>query len=238
MDQNVGRVIAALKAQGRYDNTIILFFADNGPEGNVIEAPSPRFKVGSPDAALPPAQALGIDNSLDNIGKPTSYVGYGPGWAQANSVPSWLVKGYTTEGGIRLSAFAAGRGGPAAGGSPTPIWTSATSPRPCSTMRACVSPASSRSCHPALEGHSLRPVLSSTRGPSDPPTRSGYELFFRRALRQGDWKIVFLPKPTNRYTRGGVSTGRWQLFNVSKDPAKPRISRGGTRAAGQPRGGL
>ncbi|GAA3266820.1 hypothetical protein GCM10020258_36320 [Sphingomonas yabuuchiae] len=97
MDQNVGRVIAALKAQGRYDNTIILFFADNGPE-NVIEAPSPRFKVGSPDAALPPAQALGIDNSLDNIGKPTSYVGYGPGWAQANSVPSWLVKGYTTEG--------------------------------------------------------------------------------------------------------------------------------------------
>ncbi|MEJ8630115.1 sulfatase-like hydrolase/transferase [Sphingomonas sp. I4] len=33
MDQNVGRVITALKAQGRYDNTIILFFADNGPEG-------------------------------------------------------------------------------------------------------------------------------------------------------------------------------------------------------------
>ena len=52
MDQNVGRVIAALKAQGRLDNTVILFFADNGPEGNEIKAPSPRFKVGSPDAAL------------------------------------------------------------------------------------------------------------------------------------------------------------------------------------------
>ncbi|GAA3266811.1 hypothetical protein GCM10020258_36300 [Sphingomonas yabuuchiae] len=50
----------------------------------------------------------------------------------------------------------------------------------------------------------------------------GYELFFRRALRQGDWKIVLLPKPTNRYTRGGVSTGRWQLFNVASDPGETR----------------
>lgn len=33
MDQNVGRVIAHLKATGQYDNTIILFTADNGAEG-------------------------------------------------------------------------------------------------------------------------------------------------------------------------------------------------------------
>ncbi|KTT99472.1 arylsulfatase [Sphingomonas yabuuchiae] len=224
MDQNVGRVIAALKAQGRYDNTIILFFADNGPEGNVIEAPSPRFKVGSPDAALPPAQALGIDNSLDNIGKPTSYVGYGPGWAQANSVPSWLVKGYTTEGGIRVSAFAAGRG-VTGGGRIANANLDVRDVAPTLLDYAGLRQPSQFAGHAILpyEGHSLRPVLSSRTGFVRSADESlGYELFFRRALRQGDWKIVFLPKPTNRYTRGGVSTGRWQLFNVSKDPGETK----------------
>lgn len=222
MDQNVGRVIAALKAQGRYDNTIILFFADNGPEGNVIEAPSPRFKVGSPDAALPPAQALGIDNSLDNIGKPTSYVGYGPGWAQANSVPSWLVKGYTTEGGIRVSAFAAGRGVTGGGR----IANANLDVRDVALTLldyAGLRQPSQFAGHAILpyEGKSLRPVLAASavnvRSADD---TLGYELFFRRALRQGDWKVVFLPAPTNRYTRGGISTGRWQLFNVARDPGE------------------
>lgn len=222
MDQNVGRVIAALKAQGRYDNTIILFFADNGPEGNVIEAPSPRFKVGSPDAALPPAQALGIDNSLDNIGKPTSYVGYGPGWAQANSVPSWLVKGYTTEGGIRVSAFAAGRG-VTGGGRIANANLDVRDVAPTLLDYAGLRQPSQFAGHAILphEGKSLRPVLAasaaSIRSADD---TLGYELFFRRALRQGDWKVVFLPAPTNRYTRGGVSTGRWQLFNVARDPGE------------------
>lgn len=222
MDQNVGRVIAALKAQGRYDNTIILFFADNGPEGNVIEAPSPRFKVGSPDAALPPAQALGIDNSLDNIGKPTSYVGYGPGWAQANSVPSWLVKGYTTEGGIRVSAFAAGRG-VTGGGRIANANLDVRDVAPTLLDYAGLRQPSQFAGHAILpyEGKSLRPVLAasaaSVRSTDD---TLGYELFFRRALRQGDWKVVFLPAPTNRYTRGGVSIGRWQLFNVARDPGE------------------
>ncbi|WP_440977781.1 arylsulfatase [Sphingomonas pseudosanguinis] len=222
MDQNVGRVIAALKAQGRYDNTIILFFADNGPEGNVIEAPSPRFKVGSPDAALPPAQALGIDNSLENIGKPTSYVGYGPGWAQANSVPSWLVKGYTTEGGIRVSAFAAGRG-VTGGGRIANANLDVRDVAPTLLDYAGLRQPSQFADHAILpyEGKSLRPVLAaSAANVRSADDTLGYELFFRRALRQGDWKVVFLPAPTNRYTRGGVSTGRWQLFNVARDPGE------------------
>ena len=224
MDQNVGRVIAALKAQGRLDNTVILFFADNGPEGNEIKAPSPRFKVGSPDAALPPAEALGIDNSLDNIGKPTSYVGYGPGWAQANSVPSWLVKGYTTEGGIRVSAFAAGRG-VKGGGRIANANLDVRDVAPTLLDYAGLRQPSRFAGHAILphEGHSLRPVLAANaNGVRSADETLGYELFFRRALRKGDWKVVFLPAPTNNYTRGGVSTGRWQLFNVATDPGETK----------------
>ncbi|WP_405051356.1 arylsulfatase [Sphingomonas sp. LC-1] len=224
MDQNVGRVIAALKAQGRYDNTIILFFADNGPEGNVIEAPSPKFKVGSPATALPSVETLGIDNSLGNIGKPTSYVGYGPGWAQANSTPSWLVKGYTTEGGIRVSAFAAGRG-ISGGGRIANANLDVRDVAPTLLDYAGLRQPSRYAGRAVLpfEGHSLRPVLAQTAAGVRPADETlGYELFFRRALRKGDWKVVFLPTPTDRYTRGGVSTGRWQLFNVAADPGETK----------------
>ncbi|WP_342657294.1 arylsulfatase [Sphingomonas sp. NY01] len=234
MDQNVGRVIAALKAQGRYDDTIILFFSDNGPEGNAIEAPSPRFKVarpgdtpppGGPDAPQAPDPALGIDNSLANIGKPTSYVGYGPGWAQANSVPSWLVKGYTTEGGIRVSAFAAGKGVSGGGGRIATANLDVRDVAPTLLDYAGLKQPAQFAGHAILphEGRSLRPVLSGGAAAVRSPTDTlGYELFFRRALRKGDWKVVYLPAGTNRYTRKGVSTGRWQLFDLAADPGETR----------------
>ncbi|TVV74707.1 arylsulfatase [Sphingomonas solaris] len=215
MDQNVGRVIAELKTLGRYDDTVILFFADNGPEGSVIN--SPGFS-----RDLPPDPKLGIDNSLANIGKATSYVGYGPGWAQANSTPSWLMKSYTTEGGIRTVAFAAGKGVSGAGRiargnldvrdvSPTLL-----------DLAGLTQPASFAG-HPILpyEGHSLRPVLAAQAEAVRPADESlGYELFFRRALRKGDWKAVFLPRGGTGYTRNGVGDGRWHLFNLARDPGE------------------
>ena len=42
------------------------------------------------------------DNSLDNIGAGSSFVWYGPRWAQAATAPSRLYKLYTTEGGVRV----------------------------------------------------------------------------------------------------------------------------------------
>lgn len=230
MDQNVGRVVAALKRLGRYDDTIILFFADNGPEGNVIDAPTPRFTAGAkpagatPDAAAKPDPALGIDNRLANIGKGTSYLGYGPGWAQANSAPSWLVKGYPTEGGIRVSAFAAGKG-VKGDGRIANANLDVRDVAPTLLDYAGLRQPATFAGHPILpyEGHSLRGVLAA----GAPAVRSdaepiGYELFFRRALRKGDWKAVYLPAGNNSYTRKGVSTGRWQLFDVAADPGETR----------------
>ncbi|KQM20724.1 arylsulfatase [Sphingomonas sp. Leaf24] len=231
LDQNVGRMIAALKAQGRYDDTIILFLSDNGPEGNEIDRPSPRFKVADPkappvdpDAPTPPDPALRIDNRLANIGAATSYVGYGAGWAQANSTPSWLVKGYPTEGGIRVSAFAAGKG-VAGGGRIATANLDVRDIAPTLLDYAGQKQPATYAGRPivAHQGHSLRPVLAATAAEVRSTDEAvGYELFYRGALRRGDWKVVYLPAGTNRYTRKGVSTGRWQLFDVARDPGETR----------------
>ena len=215
MDQNVGRVVATLKRLGRYENTVIIFLADNGPEGNVIDAPH--------QAALNPqgVAKLGIDNSLANIGKATSYLGYGPGWAQANSSPSWLVKGYPTEGGTRVTAFAAGPH--VAGRRIANAFVSVLDVAPTLLDLAGVSQPASFAGRPILpfQGHSMVPVLTGARADVRPPSEAvGTELFYRRALRKGDWKAVYLPVSSGAYPRNSVGKGTWQLFNIAKDPTE------------------
>ncbi|KQM31786.1 hypothetical protein [Sphingomonas sp. Leaf10] len=73
----------------------------------------------------------------------------------------------------------------------------------------------------------MLPAVNECCPPQSPISRSvsvsvGYELFYRRALREGDWTAVYLPAGTNRHTRKGVSTGRWQLFDVARDPGETR----------------
>lgn len=215
LDQNVGRVVQTLKRLGKYDDTVIIFLADNGPEGNVIDSPI--------QVTLKPEEkaALGIDNSLGNIGKANSYVGYGPGWAQANSAPSWLVKGYPTEGGTRVTAFAAGPG-IARGGIASAFLSVVDVAPTLLDFAALKQPATfaGRAILP-FQGHSLTPVLSHGQAEVRQPTEAvGTELFYRRALRKGDWKAVYLPVSGNSYPRSGFGTGSWQLFNVAKDPAE------------------
>lgn len=215
MDQNVGRVVETLKKLGRYNDTVIIFLADNGPEGNVIEAP---FQATLKPNKLP---ALKINNSLANIGNASSYVGYGPGWAQANSSPSWLVKGYPTEGGTRVTAFAAGRG--VVGQRIASGLLSVTDVAPTLLDLAGLQQPATFAGHAILpfQGHSLVPVLTGGQTEVRQPTEAvGTELFYRRALRKGDWKAVYLPISGSAYPRNGVGTGVWQLFNVAQDPAE------------------
>jgi arylsulfatase len=217
MDQNVGRVVDELKRSGTYDNTVIIFLSDNGPEGTEIDTP---FQV----AGIPGgAKQLGIDNSLKNIGNATSYVGYGAGWAQANSSPSWLVKGYPTEGGTRVTAFAAGKG--VAGNRISRGYVSVTDVAPTLLSLAGISQPQSFKGRPilAFEGKSLVPVLEGNATEIHSPAEPiGTELFYRRGLRKGDWKAVYLPTSNATYPRDGVGEGKWQLFNLATDPAESR----------------
>lgn len=62
-------------------------------------------------------------------------------------------------------------------------------------------------------------------GPSDtarqPGGYMGWELFGKRAIRQGDWTILYLPR---HEIRDGVVPVviliKWQLYNLPDDPSE------------------
>lgn len=203
LDSNVGRVVAELKRQGRYDNTVILFFSDNGAEGmNVSD-----LKLG------PVADRLTrVDNSLGNLGAASSYESYGPGWAQAATSPSWLYKAFQSEGGTRSPAILKAPGFTSPGGvgrwnahitdvAPT-ILDLAGVPERRTVAGQTVKPITGKSWKPVLTGK-----VPAVRGPDEV---IGGELFGSRKLRQGDWKIT------------DIGDGKWRLFNLAQDPGETR----------------
>jgi arylsulfatase len=201
LDRHVGRLLQFLRDVGRYENTLVLFFSDNGAEGNPID----RLRT---NAEWIPKR---FDNSLANMGRVGSYVWLGPGWAQATT-PFRLWKGFPTEGGIRVPAIV--RFGSAGRRGVSSAVTSVKDVAPTLLDLASVA-------HPAprfegrgiapLEGRSLARFL---RGEADSvhgdSFTMGFELFGRRALRRGDFKAVWLFEP--------YGPGRWELFDLARDP--------------------
>ncbi len=96
LDANIGRLIQYLKRVGEYENTFIFFQSDNGAEGGTREG----------FAATDPSRSGPVVNTLENLGRPGSYIGVGPRWAEVSATPFRLWKSYTTEGGIAVPAIA------------------------------------------------------------------------------------------------------------------------------------
>ncbi|MBL7850548.1 MAG: sulfatase-like hydrolase/transferase [Cyclobacteriaceae bacterium] len=98
LDEQLKKLVDFLKKERLYDNTIIVFMSDNG-------AGAEDFFVQRPYADF---IAPRHDNRYENMGKPNSFVSYGPPWAKAGAAPFSHHKGYATEGGTRAPLIIAG----------------------------------------------------------------------------------------------------------------------------------
>ena len=94
-------LIDYLKANDLYDNTLIIFMADNGAAAEDFYNDEP-FKDYVREH---------YDNAYGNMGRASSFVSYGPQWAEAGSAPFQRHKGYTREGGITAPMIISGPGG-------------------------------------------------------------------------------------------------------------------------------
>lgn len=211
VDVHTGRLIEFMTSRGLLDNTIIFFMSDNGAEGHDLDETWPM-------EAFPDIRKT-IDSthdfSVENIGRLASYTLLGPNWANAGAPSFKLHKGFPTEGGTHVSAFAY---------YPRMITAPAISNdfvfikdvAPTILELAGVE-------HPGDE-YDGRPVEQMTgisflsllegKGPTAPDRVTGIELLGKRAIRSGNWKLVHMPEPY------GIDD--WQLFNVKDDISESR----------------
>jgi arylsulfatase len=205
LDRHVGRLLQFLRDAGRYESTLVLFFSDNGPEGNPIG----RLRT---NADWIPRR---FDNRLERLGREGSYAWLGPGWAQATT-PFRLWKSFPTEGGVRVPAIVRFGANARRGVASAPVSVAEVAPT-LLELAGARHPGSTHEGRPVapLEGRSLVPFLMGhSEAVHGDDFTFGWELFGRRALRQGDWKVVWLYPP--------YGPGRWELFDLARDPLESR----------------
>lgn len=201
MDAQIGRVLDYLDKAGQLDNTYIMFFSDNGPEGNDANDIFDNY-LWVPGT---------FDNSLENMGRSGSYVSQGTGWAQVSAVPYRLFKSFPSEGGVRVPGIVS-FGGRVDAGSRRDEVLSVMDVAPTVLELA----GAGETAYPgkvAMAGSSFASLLNGKGAEAGQGERVlGWELFGRAALRRGDWKVLRLWEP--------FGSGRWELFNLEDDPAE------------------
>lgn len=204
MDAHTGRVFDYLKQNGLYDNTVVVFLSDNGAEGHDVDETWP--------ADLFPEIRKVIDEtndfSYEQMGRPGSYTFYGPNWAWAGAPAFRLHKGFPTEGGTRSIGIikAPGAKANAINNSLTSVEDIAPTLLDMANVKQPGDSYKGKEIEP-ISGLSLVSVLGGEETANDRVL--GGELFGKYYVRQGDWKLVMMPKP--------YGDGEVQLFDLSQD---------------------
>jgi len=114
MDQGIGKIVNELKRQGQLDNTVLMYFQDNGGcaegygrRGNRTRADKPTLKPMELSALQPsmiPRQTRDGYPVLQGTGvlpgPADTFISYGRGWANVSDTPFREYKHWVHEGGI------------------------------------------------------------------------------------------------------------------------------------------
>lgn len=203
LDYHVGRLLQYLKQEGLYDNTLIVFMADNG-------AADEDFY--NEDWSRDYLQSR-YTNMLDSMGRAGSFVSYGAQWAQTGTAPFDRFKGFTTEGGISAPLILSGKGIPESGEVRHEYFTVLDLAPTFYELAGVEYPGQSatKKTQPLL-GNSILPYLQGN-SPTIHDENYGHGLIHRGHLfyRKGDWKLVQI---------GEVEEPKLMLFNVVSDPGE------------------
>ena len=190
IDQNVGRLVAKLKARGQFENTLILFLSDNGCSAEGGPGGFNRGVAGAP------------------IGTGRSYASAGLEWANASNTPFRKFKIDTHEGGISTPLIAhwpagiTGRGelrhqaGHVIDLMPTVVELAGAT-YPATRHNRPIQPAEGRSFAAAL-----------TARPAPVARTLFWEHEGHKAVRRGDWKAV------------AKGRDAWELYDLGSDRAE------------------
>lgn len=207
VDQNVGRVIRTLKQTGQYENTLIIFLADNGASPELADW-GPGYDR-SAETRKGEKILYEYDRpAVDLIGSEETYLAIGPAWANAANTPFKYWKKESYEGGSNTPCIVHWpKGLEVKGGSiieqPAHVMD---------IMPTCIE--LSGAGYPAeYKGHKLSPLEGSSLvniirgGKRQRPEEYYFEHEMGRAVRKDGWKLV-------AHSR---SPRRWHLYNIAND---------------------
>ena len=199
LDHEIGRLLDHLDSKDMLENTLIVFLSDNGPEGN------DPYQIAQNGSWVPKT----FKTDTASMGGPDSFVTYGPGWAEVSASPFRLFKSFTGEGGNRVPAILVEPG----------QRKSRIERAPSSVLDifpTVLEVTGTTYPQHAPDGDAIEPLagLSLLGDKARAPRPLGWELFGRRAVRHGDWKLHWADKP--------YGTGDWQLYRLDTDPGETR----------------
>lgn len=206
IDHQLGKLFDHLKKTGAFENTLVIFLSDNGANGLYMH------QYADTDEAWVERNS---DNRFENLGRQFSRLATGPAWAQASMTPFRMYKTFVAEGGIRSPLIVAGPGveNPNTQSHAfahvmdlaATILEAAQTPHPGKSYK-------DRKVEP-LRGRSLSPVLTGkAQVVHEDDTAVSWELFGMRAVRKGDYKLLWIIKP--------FGPDDWQLYDLAKDPGE------------------
>ena len=204
MDQGIGKLVAALRQRGRFQNTLLFFTIDNG--GCHVEYGPTRKGNYLPEKTRDGRPV--IPGNLPEVmpGPENTYQSYGYGWANASNTPFRLFKQFDHEGGIHTPMIAHWPDGIVENGGIVKQVAHLIDVMP-TVLEATGTPLGDKVAgQPRIEidGLSLLPALKGEIQPGHE------ELFFfhakGKAVRQGRWKLVRQAK------------AEWELYDMQSDP--------------------
>lgn len=206
LDHHLGRLIEHLRQSGQWENTLVIFFSDNGANGLYMHQ-----YPGTDEAWV----ERNSDNRFENLGRQYSRMAAGPAWAQVSMTPFRMFKMFVSEGGIRSPMIIAGPGVKEPGTRSdafTHVMDIAAT-----ILDATGTPHSGNTYQGRrvenLRGKSLFPVLDAQASEvHEEDTAVSWELFGMRAVRKGDFKLLRLVEP--------FGPDDWQLYNLAVDPGE------------------
>lgn len=202
LDEQIGRIVAFLEANGALDNTLILFMSDNGSSAELVR----QGKTG---------REIGSEYPVGSVGR---WASLGADWAEVSNTPFRYYKNDSYQGGTASPMIVHW---PRALGlesrrveapsnlidiHPTLLSLAGLSYVPVADANGRTTP---------LPGVSLLPLFEGKRALVRP--RPIFNRWQRgRSVRDGDWKLVSMA------SEGQAEDGKWELYNLARDRTETR----------------
>ncbi|MGI9576767.1 MAG: arylsulfatase [Microthrixaceae bacterium] len=217
LDDNVGRLRAALEEMGEWDNTLFVFTSDNGGSREGEAAGTTAYFRSLHFGRVGHEEPFEEDYArLEEVGGPTNLPHYPRGWAMVSNTPFRLYKINTHRGGHSVPFLASWPDAGVAGGELRNAYVHVTDLFPTMLEVAGLQRPDEWNGAPALEtiGNSMLDTLTDASAEGH-QGEVMMECEGNRSFRRDNWEAV-----ARHPIRTPFAEDRWELFDVSADPTQ------------------